>query len=40
MKEWITSGNIALLISIVTALYAIFKAIAEKTENKIDDHKK
>lgn len=37
MKEWITSGNIALLISIITALYAIFKAIAEKTENKIDD---
>ena len=25
------------MISVVTALYAIFKAVAEKTENKVDD---
>lgn len=37
MKEYLTPGNIALAISVITALYTVFKAIAEKTENKIDD---
>ena len=34
MKEYLTPGNIALAISVITALYTVFKAIAEKTENK------
>ena len=37
MKEYLTPGNIAIAISVITALYTVFKAIAEKTENKIDD---
>lgn len=37
MKEYLTPGNIAIAISVITALYTVFKAIAEKTENKVDD---